>query len=209
MKILRLLCMCVLTAVVSAAGAQNVNEVVDSVKAGLKASSVKEAVEKVKDAFEAKVAAADSLVGTWEYREPAVMSTSGNLLRKAAGNALAGQLEKMMDTYTQKSGITPENTTISFRKNGTFTRNAVRRKASGTWMVNGERLMLAQNNVQTADLTTRLENGELMLLADVKRMLEIYKALGGVPDNMAVKAIEKMSKVATGLKCGFLFVKKQ
>ena len=39
--------------------AQNVTEVVDSVKSGLKSKSVKEAVSKVQDAFKAKVAEAD------------------------------------------------------------------------------------------------------------------------------------------------------
>jgi len=208
MKILRLFCICALLGIVTTTVAQDVNEVIDSVKAGLKSSSAKEAIEKVKDAFEAKVATADSMVGTWIYREPAVMSTSGNLLRKAAGNAVAGKLRKLMVTYTEKSGITSENTSITFNKNGTFTRTAAKRKANGTWMVGGERLMLAQNNVQTADLTTRFENGELILLADTKRILEIYKALGGVPDNLVVEALEKVSKLASGLKCGFLFVKK-
>ena len=43
------------------ADAQEVGEVVDSVKAGLKASSVKEAVSKVQDSFKVKKASADSL----------------------------------------------------------------------------------------------------------------------------------------------------
>ncbi len=208
MKTLRLLCVCALWGMMTTVGAQNVNEVVDSVKAGINSGSVKEAYEKVLDAFEDKVAAADSMIGTWKYREPAVISTSGNILRKAAGNALSGQLEKFMNTYTEKSGINSQNTTITFRKNGTFTRTMVKRKTTGTWMVNGEKLMMAQKNVQTADLTTRLENGELMLLADPKRMIEIYRALGGVPDNNFVKGLEKVSKLAKDVKCGFVFVKK-
>jgi len=207
MKIQRLFYIIALWALVTTANAQHVNEVVDSVKAGLKSGSVKEGVDKVKDAFKAKVAQADSLLGTWKYREPAVLSTSGNILRKAAGNALSGQLEKLMISYTEKSGINSQNTTITFMKNGTFRRTVAKRKANGTWIVGGERLMLAQKNVLTAELTTRLENGELMLLADVKRLLEAYKALGGIPDNTLVKALEKMSKLATGLKCGFVFVK--
>jgi hypothetical protein len=90
----------------SIGNAQNVTEVVDSVKSGLKSKSVKEAVSKVQDAFKAKVAEADSLVGTWVYVEPAVLSTSGNLLRKAIGNVSAGQLEKLMRrAYSNKPDI--------------------------------------------------------------------------------------------------------
>lgn len=189
--------------------AQNVTEVVDSVKAGLKSKSVKEAVSKVQNAFKAKVAEADSLIGTWTYVEPAVLATSGNLLMKAIGNATAGQLEKLMQTYSDKCGITADNTTFTFRENGTFERDVAGHKAEGVWMVNGNNLMLALHNVQTADLTTHLENGELMLLADARAILKAYKAFGVLEDNTFVKALEKISKVADGLKGGFLLVKKK
>ncbi len=189
--------------------AQNVNEVVDSVKSGLKSKSVKEAVSKVQDAFKAKVAAADSLIGTWTYVEPAVMATSGNLLMKAIGNISAGQLEKLLKTYSDKIGITTDNTTFTFRENGTFERSIADRKAEGVWMVNGDNLLLALHNVQTADLTTHLENGELMMLTDAKAILKAYKTIGVLDDNVLVKAIEKVSKVADGLKGGFLLVRKK
>ncbi len=208
MKILRILCVCLLASMMTIAEAQNVTEVVDSVKAGLKSSSVKEAVSKVKGAFEAKVAKADSLIGTWKYKEPAVISTSKKVIRKAAGNAMSGQLEKLMRTYIEKSGITPENTTITFHADGTFTRSAVKRELSGAWLIGGERLVLGHKNIITADLTTRMEDGELVLLTEIKRVLEIFKALGGVPDNTFVRGLEKISKLAPNLKCGFVFEKK-
>jgi len=69
--------------------------------------------------------------------------------------------------------------------------------------------MLAQKNVQTADLTIRMENGELILLASPKRVLNAYQSLGGVPDNLFVEGLEKITKLAPNIKCGFLFVKKQ
>lgn len=189
--------------------AQNVTEVVDSVKAGLKSKSVKEAVSKVQDAFKAKVAEADSLVGTWTYVEPAVMSTSGNLLRKAVGNLAADQLEKLMQTYSEKSGITDENTSFTFRENGTFARKVGDRAAEGVWMVNGDELLLGIHNVQTAELTTHLENGQLMLLADARVILKFYKACGALKDNTFIKALEEVAKVANGVKGGFLMVRKQ
>lgn len=189
--------------------AQNVTEVVDSVKSGLKSKSVKEAVSKVQDAFKAKVAEADSLIGTWAYVEPAVLSTSGNLLRKAIGNVSAGQLEKLMRTYSEKCGFNSENTEFTFRENGTFARNLAGRKAEGVWMVNGDNLLLALHNVQTADLTTHLEDGQLMLLADARAIMKIYKSFGALDDNTFVKALEQVAKVANGLKGGFLLVRKK
>ena len=114
-----------------------------------------------------------------------------------------------MQTYSDKCGITADNTMFTFRENGTFERDVAGHKAEGVWMVNGNKLMLALHNVQTADLTTHLENGELMLLADVRAILKAYKAFGVLEDNTFVKALEKISKVADGLKGGFLLVKKK
>ena len=65
---------------VCSATAQDINMVVDSVKSGLKAGSVKSAYNTVTDAFKVKRAEADSLVGTWVYCEPAVYATKGNVL---------------------------------------------------------------------------------------------------------------------------------
>lgn len=191
------------------ADAQEVGEVVDSVKAGLKASSVKEAVSKVQDSFKVKKASADSLIGVWKYAGPAVYATKGNLLMKLAGNATANQVEKLLQQYIDKSKITPENTSITFHKNGTFLRNIAGHKANGVWMVNGEKLMLAINNVQTADITTHLDEGELMLLIDVDKLMKAMQALGAMKDSKTNNALIKLSKSLPGLQAGLLLVKKQ
>jgi len=208
MKMLRLLCVGVLMTMMVPLNAQNVNEVVDSVKAGLKAGSVKDAVNTMKGAFKAKIASADSLIGTWTYVEPAVLATSGNFLVKAVGSVAESELEKLLRTYSEKSGITSKNTSFTFRKNGTFQRVVAGRKAEGVWMVNGEHLLLALHNVQTADLTTHLENGQLMLLVEGKKIIHFYQKLGGLKDNTVTKALEKVLKVADGIEGGLLLVKK-
>ena len=89
-------------------------------QAGAKAGSVKEAVATLKGAFEKKVATAESIIGTWVYKEPAVMTTSGPIIVRAIGNVSAGKLEKLLTNYFQKANITPENTYLTFKKDGTF-----------------------------------------------------------------------------------------
>ena len=99
MRIVKLLGLGLMLLMASHVSAQEVGEVVDSVKASMKASSVKEAVHKVQDSFKAKKASADALIGSWQYAEPAVYATKGNLLMKLAGNATASQLEKLLQQY--------------------------------------------------------------------------------------------------------------
>ena len=65
MKKLKILLMTALLLTMGTAAAQDVKTVTDSVKAGMKSGSVKDAYKTVTDAFKVKRAEADSLVGTW------------------------------------------------------------------------------------------------------------------------------------------------
>ncbi|MBR0265405.1 MAG: DUF4923 family protein [Prevotella sp.] len=208
MKILRIWGLVLALLTISHLQAQTVKETVDSVKSGLKASSVKEAYEKVNDSFKLKKASADSLIGTWCYKEPAVYATKGNLLLKMAENAVANQIEKLLQSYIDKSHITSENTEFTFHSDGRFERIIAGRKAQGVWLTNGEKLVLGIGNVMTADITTHHEKGELMLLLDVDKLMTGLKNLGAMKDNKTNKQLIKLTKRIPGLQGGILLVKK-
>ena len=208
MKILRIWGLVLALLTISHLQAQTVKETVDSVKSGLKASSVKEAYEKVNDSFKLKKASADSLIGTWCYKEPAVYATKGNLLLKMAENAVANQIEKLLQSYIDKSHITSENTEFTFHSDGRFERIIAGRKAQGVWLTNGEKLVLGIGNVMTADITTHHEKGELMLLLDVDKLMTGLKNLGAMKDNKTNKQLIKLTKRVPGLQGGILLVKK-
>ena len=208
MKILRIWGLVLALLTISHLQAQTVKETVDSVKSGLKASSVKEAYEKVNDSFQLKKASADSLIGTWCYKEPAVYATKGNLLLKMAENAVANQIEKLLQSYIDKSHITSENTEFTFHSDGRFERIIAGRKAQGVWLTNGEKLVLGIGNVMTADITTHHEKGELMLLLDVDKLMTGLKNLGAMKDNKTNKQLIKLTKRIPGLQGGILLVKK-
>jgi hypothetical protein len=208
MKILRIWGLVLALLTISHLQAQTVKETVDSVKSGLKASSVKEAYEKVNDSFKLKKASADSLIGTWCYKEPAVYATKGNLLLKMAENAVVNQIEKLLQSYIDKSNITSENTEFTFHSDGKFERIIAGRKAQGVWLTNGEKLVLGIGNVMTADITTHHEKGELMLLLDVDKLMTGLKNLGAMKDNKTNKQLIKLTKRIPGLQGGILLVKK-
>ena len=209
MRQLRILCVGALLLTMSTAVAQDVNQVVDSVKSSMKASSVKDVYKTMKDAFKLKRAEADSLIGTWVYAEPAVYATKGNILMKLAENVTVGELEKILETYLRKCNITPENTSFTFNKNGTFERDIVGHKAQGVWLMNNERLVLGIDNVMTADITTHQDGDKLMFLVDVDKLMNALKMLGAMKDNKTNKALIKMTKKIPGLQAGLALVKKQ
>ncbi len=169
--------------------------------------NVKEVISNVKEAFEVKAANADMLVGTWEYSEPAVYVTSKNLLYKAIGNVTADKLEGLLGQYIKKGDITSENTSITFNANGTFERTLAGKTARGVWMMSGDKLLLAVKNVQTASLTTHVEDGNVMILADASKIIEVMRSLGTL-DEKTSKALGKLSKALNGVEGGFLLSKK-
>ena len=201
-----LLLLAVMSFSVSVKG-QSVKEVIDSVKSGVKAGSVKEAVSVVKGAFEEKVATAETIIGTWVYKEPAVMVTSGRIIAKAIGNASAGKLEKLLTNYFQKADINPQNTYFTFRKDGTFIRCVAGHKAEGHWML-GDKLLLGIHNVQTAAVTQHLENGELTLVVSAGKIMGAMVSLGAIHDTTTNNAIVKLSKKLKGIEGGFALEKK-
>lgn len=196
-----------LLAVANTACAQDVKTVADSIKSNMKDTSVKEAVTNIADAFKAKKAEAEGMIGTWHYVEPAVYATKGNLLYKLAGNSVANQLEKLLNEYVEKCEITPENCTFTFNSNGTFDRDVVGHKAHGVWMVGGPRLLLGINKILTADVMTHHDGDKLMFLIDVDKLLNILKLLGAMKDTKTNKTLIKLTKAIPTLQAGFSFQK--
>ena len=209
MKSMRMLGLTLVMLLVCSAQAQTVKETVDSVKAGVKSGNVKDAYSKISDSFQAKKASVDSLVGTWYYKEPAVYATKGNMLLKMAENAVANQLEKLLQDYIDKSNITSQNTWFTFHRDSHFDRVIANHKARGVWLINGDKLIMGIDNVVTAEVTIHRENGEMMMLLDVDKLLSGLKSLGAMKDTKANKRLIKMSKHIPGLQAGIALVKKQ
>ena len=209
MKSIRILGVVLMMLMAGGMQAQTVKETADSVVSGVNSGNVKEAYSKIKDSFELKRVNAEKLIGTWDYKEPAVYTTKGNILFRMAGNAVADQLEKLLRGYIEKAHITSDNTQFTFYKDGHFDRNVADRKASGVWIVSEEKLVLGINNLMTADITTHYEDGELMLLIDIDKLMNAFKALGAIKDTKTNKQLIKLSKRIPGVQAGFLLVKKQ
>jgi hypothetical protein len=206
-SIQKLMMVMLLAAVVNTAYAQDIETVVDSVKSNLKNDDLKDAVSNIKDAFKIKEATVDMMVGKWRYVEPAVYATKGNVLFKLVGNTVANQLEKILDDFIEKCNITPENSTFTFYKNGTFYRNVAGHKAHGVWLVGREKLILGINNILTAEITTHHDGDKLMFLIDVDKLMHIFKLLGAIEDTKTNEKLIKLTKKIPTLQAGLSFQK--
>ena len=188
---------------------QTVGEVTDSVKQVFKHGSMKEKVSTIKGAFASKAAAAEELIGTWVYVEPAVLNTSGNIFIKVIGNTYADDLEKLIDSYFDKANVTDDNTYVTFNENGTFDRSVSDNKAQGVWMVSGDHVLTALKNVHTATMTSHLENDTLILVVPVNKIMSALQSLGAFSDSKTNKTLVKLTKHLPGVQAGFLLARKK
>lgn len=205
----RLICLFLVFLSLQMVNGQTAKTLADSVKSATKSRNVKKMFSTVKGAFNLKSAQADELVGRWAYVEPVVLSTSGNLLARMAGNTFSDDLRKLIDDYFERANVTPTNTTLVFRKNGTFSRSVAGQATTGVWMVDGGYVRLAEKNVQTSCMNTHIEQDTLALVVDADKILEALQSLGGISDSKSKKALVKMSKYLTGMKGGFLMVRRK
>lgn len=164
----------------------------------------------IKHAFTVKKAHADSIVGTWEYYEPVVLVTSGNLLYRVVGNAVADKLKSLLSNLVVKGNIKSGNTSITFNEDGTYVRQLAGHTANGTWMMNDEKLLISIHNVLTATLITHMDSNRVILLADATKIVEIVRALGGHEDKKHIaKTLTMLTKKLKGIGGGFVLVRKR
>ena len=128
---------------------------------------------------------------------------------KTIGNTYADNLEELIDSYFEKANVTPQNTSVVFNENGTFSRSVADRKANGTWMVNGDQVLTAIKNIQFGCMTSRLENDTLTLVVPVKRIMTALQELGGISDSKTNTTIVKLTKHLKGFQAGFLLTRKK
>ena len=209
MKSMRFLGLALMLLMAGSTQAQTVKETADSVVAGVKSGNVKDAYSKIADSFQAKKEQVDTLIGTWTYKEPAVYATKGNVLLKMAENAVANQLEKLLQDYIDKSNITQENTWFTFHKDSHFDRVIAGHEAHGLWLLNGDKLIMGIDNIVTAEVTIHHDKDAMMMLIDVDKLLAGLKKLGAMKDTKANKRLIKMSRHIPGLQAGVALVKKQ
>ena len=209
MKSMRILGLALMMLMAGSTQAQTVRETADSVKAGVKSGNVKDAYSKISESFKTKKEHADTLIGTWAYKEPAIYATKGNVLLKLAENAVANQLEKLLQDYIDKSNITSENTHFTFYKDSHFDRVIAGHAKRGLWLLNGDKLIMGMDCIVTAEVTLHHEKDAMMMLIDVDKLLTGLKALGAMKDTKANKRLIKMSKRIPGLQAGISVVKKQ
>ena len=125
-----------------------------------------------------------SFIGTWTYQEPQVRFESENLLTKAGGAVVAQSIEKNLDKYLSKVGISKGATTYTFNSDKTFTISTKGRTiSSGTYSYDRANKILNLNGtlgILNQKCTVGLDGSNLCLLYDADKLLSVFNGVGSL-----------------------------
>lgn len=148
------------------------------------------------------------LAGTWEYKEPAVVFKSDNLLLKAGGAAAATTVEKKLEPYYKTAGF--NNLKVIINSDSTFTFKMRVSQVNGIISKNentGNYIFTFQalKSIKIGEMEAYIvKNGNLMSLTfDVSKLMTILQKVGTLTNSTSIKTITALLDQYEGVTAGF------
>lgn len=147
---------------------------------------------------------AQTLIGTWQYRNPGCAFTSENLLAKAGGEVAAVQIEEKLLPYYQQVGISANNTMITFNQDGTFSSRICGTPFSGRYTFDeATQKITLKGLLLTVNCYTKREMNGISILFEGKKLLSLLQTLAAFSGNQNLETVSEISKNYDGVRVGF------
>ena len=154
-----------------------------------------------------KVSAKD-LVGTWTYSGPGCAFTSDQMLAKAGGEVIAGQIKDKVLPYYQQIGFSSSNTTITFNQDGTYSASFRGTPMSGKWIYDEESSKVTlQGLLLNINCYAKRNANGIGLLFEASKLLTLLQTMAAMSGNANIQAVAELSSSYDGLRIGFDFTK--
>ena len=155
------------------------------------------------------------LIGAWTFEGTAVRLETDDILKKAAGEIAASKAEEKLDEYFRKYGLSAKAGTFTFKEDGTFESSNGKTTQKGTYTLKGDKLTLKYGNgkhiknIGSLTATVKRESsGEISLLWDASRMIDVFTSLTAKTSNASLQSISTLLQGYDGLKVGIRLMKK-
>lgn len=153
---------------------------------------------------------ANTIVGTWTYKEPTIQFDSDNLLAKAGG-AVAGQsIVNKISPYYEKVGLKAGVAKITLNSDKTCQIALSSKTVSGTYEFDSSAGTLTVKGSTGLKLFTAYASvslSQLALTLDTTNLLSLLQNVGSSSGNTTLSSISSISSSFNGMKTGFLFTK--
>lgn len=187
----------------------NLGNIVGSVLNGSSSSDASNVISNLTSVFSSsKQASKESIVGTWEYEEPAIVLHSDNVLTNAAAKIAANSLEKKLQNQLSKYGIKKGSLKFTFKEDGTFTETLGKKTMTGNWQVKDSKLLITYLGIRQQAITTQLSGKKLLFVTDASKILSLMKSLSKTSTNSGLQTISSLMKSVDGMQAGLTLVKK-
>ena len=144
------------------------------------------------------------LVGSWNYNGPGCAFTSKNLLAKAGGEVAATKIEQELAPYFDKTGLSAQNTNVTFNEDGKFTAKIAGKSLSGTWDFNEESAQVTMKTLLFSfNCYAKREYGGISLLFESKKLLNVLQVMAAMSGDDTVQKVGELSKKYDGIRLGF------
>ena len=181
---------------------------------GAQAQSLKDILGGVVNAVQDNITNEQTIVGEWEYIQPALALKSDNALAQAGSSLMSGTIEKKMAAYYEKVGLKAGSAAITLTAENQFSLTMGKRTLSGTYEYDGATNALTLNFTTKTSIKlgkikgeVQLSGGNLKLLFAADKMLTIIKGLSSVSNNSSIAAISQIADQYDGMSLGMTFAK--
>lgn len=152
----------------------------------------------------------ETIAGNWNYTGSAIsFKSDNNPLSNIASTAAQSTIEKKLDGYLQKVGISQGLFGFTFNEDGTMAIKYGSKSFPGTWALDQQNATL---NMKVASLINMkgyvaVKNGKMELLFDATTMMKIIKSLTSVYKNSTLQTINSVLNQYDKMYAGFNLTK--
>ena len=152
----------------------------------------------------------DKIVGTWNYTGSAItFKSSTNALSNLAGSAATTAIEKKLDQYLSKVGISKGLFGFTFNEDGTMSVNYGSRTFNGTWSLDADKSVI---NMKVKSLINMkgyvaVQGNQMELQFDTSTMMKLIKSVCSVYNQGTLQTINSLLNQYDEMYSGFKLVK--
>lgn len=167
----------------------------------------KENIEKAVNVVTGKNTA--SMVGAWTFTGAALEFESDNLLQKAGGSVAATAVEKKLDGFLEKAGITAGEMSFSFAADSTFQTTIRGKELKGTYSYDApsRKVQLKFSKLLNIKTTVNCTSEQMELLFPSDKILDLITFLTSKSSNATLKSISSLADSYDGMMLGFTLKK--
>lgn len=151
------------------------------------------------------------LVGTWNYKSPAVAFESEDFLKKAGGAAASATIEGKIAPYYKRAGL--DQLVLTVEADSTFTMKFKRGSVSGTLSAGENGYMtfnfkaMGKIPVGSYNAAVSKMSNQLTITFDISKLMALVNTIASISGNSTLQGANSLLQSYDGMQAGFRLTK--